>query len=56
MTEIKAFISCETFNNVGRLNGNVLNSFQNSVDTDIKGCSTAGSAEVEPPRTWLKVR
>ena len=38
MTEIKAFISCETFNNVGRLNGNVLNSFQNSVDTDIKGC------------------
>ena len=39
MTEIKAFISCETFNNVGRVNGNVLTSFQNIVDTDNKGCS-----------------
>ena len=47
MTEIKAFISCETFNNVGRLNGNVLNSFQNSVDTDIKGCSIRYSFKVD---------
>ena len=36
MTEIKAFISCETFNYVGWVNGNVLISFQN-IDIDIKG-------------------